>query len=238
MLDRYLHIIVAGSVRSVIAVTTLLFVAGCSGSPFDPNESPDSRMLLTGSAPAFELIAVEIDGNVTAVTDPSGYLQQKIGVGDPIVGLFVYDETASDQHPQPNVGRYRFQNPRYMVGFKTGRLSFASDPANVDITIKLTNDKKTNVLKDQYGVKSTGNRDVLQGVGVATIDILLVDESATALSSDSLANQNPYAATWLTTRTLTVTGVDGWTVEAQIELVASSNLYLKPKGDIENFRRK
>jgi hypothetical protein len=195
-------------------------------------------MLLTGSAPAFELITVEIDGNVMAVTDPSGYLQQKIGVGDPIAGVFVYDETVSDLHPQPDVGRYRFQDSQYMVRFKTGRLSFASDPANVDITIKLTNDKKTNVLKDQYEVKSTGNRDVLPAVGVATIDIVLVDESATALSSDALANQNPYAATWLTTRTLTIAGADGWTVEAQIDLVASSNLELKPKGDIENFRSK
>ena len=96
MINRLIQIIVAGSVRSDIAVTILLLVAACSGSPFDPHESPDSRISFTGSAPAIELITVELAGNVTAVTDPSGYLQQKIGVGDPVVGLFVYDETATD----------------------------------------------------------------------------------------------------------------------------------------------
>ena len=194
-------------------------------------------MLLTGSPPAFDLITVELDGYVTAVTDPSGFLQQKTDAGDPIAGLFVYDESAADQHPQPDLGRYRFQEPRYTVSFKTGRLSFASDPAGVDITIKLTNDKKTSVVKDQYEVKSTGNKDVLPGVGVAAIDIVLVDESATALSSDAIAGQNPYAASWPSARTLTITGLDGWTVEAQVALVASTHPRTKPKGEIENFRR-
>jgi len=196
-------------------------------------------MLFTGSAPAFDLITVEIDGNVTAVTDPSGYLQQKIGVGEPIAGVFVYDETTTDGDKKLDVGRYQFQEPQYMVRAKTGRLSFASDPSNVDITIKLTNDKKKKkAVQDKYEVKSKGNRDVLPGVGVKNIDILLVDDTAIALSSDSLANQNPHAATWPTTRTLKIKGVDGWTVEAQIDLVDSSNPTPRPKGDIVNFRRK
>jgi hypothetical protein len=183
-----------------------------------------------------ELITVEFDGTVTVVTDPNGYLDDRVGVGDAVFGLFIYDETAPDEHPQPGVGRYRFRESQFMVAVTAGRLLFASDLTSVDITIKLTNDKKTSVVKDQYEVKSTSNCNVLPGVGVANIDILLVDETATALASDSLAGQCPDAVAWLPTRTLTVTGLDGWIVEAQIDLVTPSDA-TRRKRTKEQFHR-
>jgi hypothetical protein len=180
-------------------------------------------MLLMAAVPASELITIEFDGVVTAVTDPNGDLQNNVGVGDPVVGLFTYDETVPDEHPQPGVGRYRFLGSQSMGVVTAGRLLFTSNTASTNITIKVTNDKKTSVVKDQYEFKSTSNRDVLPGVGVLDINILLVDETATALSSDALANQRPDEVTWLPTRTLVLTGVDGWTVQAEIELIAPSD---------------
>jgi hypothetical protein len=174
-------------------------------------------------APASDLITIEFNGTVTAVTDPSSYLTGEISVGDPLFGQFVYDETAPDEHPKPDVGRYRFRESPCMVTVNAGRLFFASDPATVDMTIKLADNKNKKTPKDQYEVKSTSNRDALPGVGVASIEISLEDETATALSSDALAGQRPDAATWLPTRRLTITGIDGWTVEANIDLIDSSD---------------
>jgi hypothetical protein len=180
-------------------------------------------MLLMAAAPAAELITVEFNGVVTVVTDPNGDLQNNVGIGDPVVGLFTYDETIPDEHTKPDVGRYRFQGSQAMCVVTAGGLLFASDTTSTNITIKVTNDKKTNVLKDQYEFKSTSNHDALPGVGVLGINILLVDETAIALSSDALANQRPDEVTWFPTRTLVLTGVDGWIIEAEIELIDPSD---------------
>ncbi len=222
MFLRRLRILVFRSALTSLAVSVLLWAWGCSNETSDPYDSPAFGILSMAPAPASELTTIEFNGTVTAVTDPDIYLTGEIGVGDALFGQFVYDETAPDEHPKPDVGRYRFRQSQYMVAVNAGRLFFASDPTTVDITIKLLDDKKTSVLKDQYEVKSTSNRDALPGVGVVSINLLLEDETATALSGDALANQRPDAATWLPTRRLTITGVDGWTVEANIDLIASS----------------
>jgi len=195
-------------------------------------------MLLMAAAPAYELTTIGFDGVVTVVTDPNGDLQNNVRVGDPVVGLFAYDETVPDQHPNPGVGRYRFTGSQSTVDVTAGRLSFANDQASTNMTIKVTNDKKTNILKDQYELKSTSNRDALPGVGVLGIDILLVDETATALSSDALAGQRPDEATWFPTRTLVLTGVDGWTVEAEIELPARSDQTDQRRGAKREFQQR
>jgi len=174
-------------------------------------------------APASDLITIAFDGTVTVVTDPDGYLNGKVSVADVVAGLFVYDETASDEHKKTGLGRYRFSDPSCLVTVIAGRLVFASNPASTDMTIKLTNDKKKKVLIDQFEVQSASNYDVLPAVGVAGINILLVDETATALSSDALAGQRPDAFTWFPTSTLVVTGTDGWTVEAEINFNTASS---------------
>jgi hypothetical protein len=188
-------------------------------------------------SPVPDMVTVKFEGTVTAVSDPGGDLLGRIGAGDPVSGLLVYDETAADLHQLADVGRYRFQGPQYGLAVGTGGLTFVSHPNNTDITVKLSNDKNTSVVKDQFEVKSVGNREVLPGVGVAAIDILLVDETATALSSDALAGQRPDASAWEPTRTLTVTGVDGWTVEAQVVLTGASGPVHGQKDPIENFGR-
>ena len=223
MLLCHLRIRVLRSVLTGLAVSVLLWAWGCSNDTSDPYDSPAFGILSMSPAPASDLNTIEFNGTVTAVTDPDSYLTGEISVGDALFGQFVYDETAPDEHPKPDIGRYRFRESPCMVAVNAGQLLFASDPASVNITIKLLDDKKTSVLKDQYEVKSTSNRDALPGVGVVSIDILLEDETATALSGDALANQRPDAATWLPTRRLTITGIDGWTVEANIDLINPSD---------------
>jgi hypothetical protein len=219
------------------AAISLLLAPGCSDTLLGPDQpAPDGQFFMFPS-PVPDMVIVEFEGTVTAVGDPAGDLEGRIGAGDPVSGLLVYDETVADLHQLADLGRYRFQGPQYGVAVGTGGLSFASHPNNTDITFRLTNDKKTSVVKDQFEVKSVGNREVLPGVGVAAIDILLVDETATALSSDALAGQRPDARAWEPTRTLTVTGVDGWTVEMQIELNRSAGPAHGPKEPIENLGR-
>jgi hypothetical protein len=230
-----LRILTSHGVIPVLVAALVLWQVGCSPQSGSPSAVPAFDTPLTVHAHAPELIAVRLSGTITSVTDPNGLLEDGVRIGDAVSGMFVYDETAPDEHPQPDVGRYRFRDPRFMMAVDAGRLSFASDPATVDITIRLVNDKKTQSVTDRFEVKSTGNGDVLPGVGVTGIDILLVDETATALSSDALARQCPNAVCWLPTRTLTVTGLDGWTVEARIDLVPASDAPRR-RGAKEKFR--
>lgn len=237
MFLRRLRIIGSPPFRLVVAMGMLIWAWGCTDERRDPLLAPPSGEPLMAVAVGPGLISVEFDGTVTAVTDPGGYLQGNVGAGDAVTGLFVYDETAPDEHAKPDVGRYRFSEPSCTVVVYAGLLVFASDPASTNITIKLTNDKKTNVLKDQFEVQSASNLDVLPAVGVSGINILLVDETATALSSDALAGQRPDAVEWLPTRTLVVNGVDGWTVETEINLIIPSSSTTKRKEAKTDFHR-
>lgn len=223
MFPRRLRIIASPSICLAAVIGMLIWVWGCAGERRDPLLAPPSIEPLTAVAAAPDFITIEFDGTVTAVTDPGGYLQGNVGAGDPLAGYFVYDETVPDDFAKPDVGRYRLTDPFCMVMVEAGLLVFASNSASTNITIKLTNDKKTNVVKDQFEVQSVSNLDALPAVGVAGISVLLVDETAAALSSDALAGQRPDAVAWLPTRTLVVNGVDGWTVEAEISFIASAN---------------
>jgi hypothetical protein len=222
---------------AIAAALSLLLAPGCSDTLLGPDQLTPEEHFFMFPSPVPDMVTVEFAGTVTAVNDPAGDLEGRIGAGDPVSGLLVYDETATDQHQLADLGRYRFQGPQYGIAVGTVGLAFASHPNTTDITIRLINDKQTSSVKDQFEVKSVGNREVLPGVGVAAIDILLVDETATALSSDALAGQRPDNHAWQPTRTLTVTGVDGWTVEAQIDLTRSSGPSHGPKDPIENLGR-
>ena len=238
MLLRRLRILGSLLVQSIVAVWIFGCFWGCSDDRGTSYFSPVSGVQNIALAPASDMITVEFDGTVKTVTDPTGYLEGNVGVGDPVIGLFVYDETSSDEHPKSDVGRYRFSESSCLVTVNAGPLEFTSDPASVDMTIKLTNDKKTKFLKDQFEVKSVSNRDVLPAVGVADINILLVDETATALSSDALVDQRPDAVTWNPTRTLVIVGVDGWTVEAEIEFTTQADPITMRRRTRDNFQQK
>lgn len=192
---------------------------------------------MTAFAPVSPSVEVAFTGEVTSVTDPSGFLAGFVSVGDAVEGRFVYDETVPDDHAKTDLGRYRFAEPSCLITADAGTLVFASDRAATDMTIRLLNDKKNNVVKDQFEVRSVANRDVLPGIAVSAIDIQLVDETAAALSSDALFGQRPDAAAWNPTRTLVVTGADGWSVEAAIDLVTSADPVVIRRGSRKKFRR-
>jgi hypothetical protein len=91
MLSRRLLLLLMRPALSVMAVCVLFWTWGCTHDPETPYSAPLSDMLLMAAAPAAGLITVEFNGVVTAVTDPNGDLQDNVGIGDSVVGLFTYD---------------------------------------------------------------------------------------------------------------------------------------------------
>ena len=74
--------------------------------------------------------------------------------------------------------------------------------------------------KDMYDAKSESNLDVLPGVGVREIKIKLQDYTATAISSDALLGLVVDLGDWPSGCTVELSGVDGWTVDADITSIS------------------
>ncbi|MCH7549875.1 MAG: hypothetical protein IH969_10125, partial [Candidatus Krumholzibacteriota bacterium] len=86
---------------------------------------------------------------------------------------------------------------------------------------------------------SVSNLKVLPGVDVASIALVLIDQSATALSSDELLEAQADFDDWKTTRTVEFTGATGWLVVADLTSIwtrdprrkineADPEVYVKP----------
>ena len=140
-----LHNTITRPLAFAAALTTLV-TAGCSDNLLGPDPSaPDGQFFMFPS-PVPDMVTIQFEGTVTAVGDPAGDLEGRIGAGDPVSGLLVYDETVADLHQLADLGRYRFQGPQYGVAVANGGLSFASHPNNTDITIRLTNEDRKSVV--------------------------------------------------------------------------------------------
>ena len=109
---------------------------------------------------------------------------------------------------------------------------FYSDPGSVNMTIRVRNDRtKGNPAgpKDLFDAVSKSNLEVLPGVGVKNIKIDLKDYMATALSSDILLGLVVDLDDWGSASVVTLKGVDGWTVKADITSISRRNPPVAPR---------
>lgn len=174
---------------------------------------------------------IDIQAQVTAVTDPGSFLGGGIRVGDAVTGLCHYDEEAVDSKADPKIGKYVFSSAPYGINLRINGLSFYSDPGSVNMTIRVRNDRtKGNPAgpKDLFDAVSKSNLDVLPGVGVKNIKIDLKDYMATALSSDILLGLVVDLDDWGSASVVTLKGVDGWTVQADITSISRRNPPVAP----------
>jgi hypothetical protein len=201
---------------------------GCSHEPGYHTTAPLPGGPLPAAASLSGMVTIEFEATVTLVDDPALLLGASVAPGDGVSGTYVYNEFAPDQHHKSDIGRYQFDAAPCGIEVVINDLAFVTDPSSVDMTIRLLDDKKTKTTDDHYEVGSANNLPVLPGVGVADIDIELVDDTATALSSDELAGQRP-ATVWNPTHVLTITGDGGWTIEANIHLIDGQCSTFRPE---------
>jgi hypothetical protein len=209
-------------------IIILLSALGCGYDGTPPMHAPAALMRPTVVGGG-SIVAVRVEAVVTDVADPNGVLAGAVAAGASVQGEYVYDETVPDVHSQPGVGRYVFRDPPAAVALVIGDLWFRSNTADVNLTIKLVDDKQSSTITDTYEVKSVSNLDVLPGVGVVNITISLEDTSATALGSDALLDAPKGLAPW-TSAELTITGADGWTITAALTSATPGDEYPQSNG--------
>ncbi len=201
--------------RLVVPACLVLLLAGwgCSEGPVSVNsESPGE---IATFATSTNYVTVLVIGRVVSVTDPTASLGGAVAVGDEVAGFYTYDKTAPDTDPDEQMGIYRFSSMPCRMLFEVRGLIFASDPAAIDMDIRLRNDKGKNP-KDQCDVNSQSNLQVLPGVDLTSIKLSLVDRTATALKSDALVVVQTSLADWPTQRDLEFTGPNGLVIVADL----------------------
>ncbi|NIM19866.1 MAG: hypothetical protein GTO51_06435 [Candidatus Latescibacteria bacterium] len=190
-----------------------LALLGCNTQVFEPESFP----VMIAQLPAAEgdTILISVRALVTRVVDPDSYLNGAVEIGDEVNGYYLYDESAEDSHKKPDIGQYDFNLPPFGMEMLVNDLAFRSDTNSVAMSIRLRNNAASG-KRDTYRVTSSSNLDVLPGVGVFDILIVLEDNTATALTNDALSGIVVDLDDWRSKHTLTITGNDGWRIEADL----------------------
>ena len=211
-----MHPLPRTSNRFVVPVCFVLLLTGwgCSESPVGPSGS-ESPSGFAASASGTNYVSVLLTGRVVSVTDPTASLAGAVSVGDEVTGFYTFDKTVPDTDPDPQMGIYQFNSMPCRMWFDVGGLVFVSDPAAIDMNIRLRNDKGRNP-KDQCDVNSLGNLPVVPGVDLTSIKLSLVDRTAVALPSDALIDAQTQLTDWPTQRDLEFTGPNGLVVVADL----------------------
>ena len=199
--------------KKAIAILLMGVSAGCGNSQDEPNPVTVMGVSYGASAvaPAENMKTMWVACQVTLVDDPLDALGGLVRPGDGISGCVVYDETRPDEKKPANDGKYTFDEAPNRFDFDCNGLKFASDPASVDMEMRIRNR-----TPDSYWVNSKDNLDVLPGVGTREIRITLEDDSGTAVASDTLLGLLFRLEDWPTSAEMTISGDDGWQITAQV----------------------
>jgi hypothetical protein len=154
---------------------------------------------------AAEPVRIVFVARVENVYDPGEALHEAIEVGDLMRGTLTYDPAAPGSNPRPGVGRYEFRQTPFGVLIEAGQYVFQTDPAQVDVSIELSNDEGS-PPRDSFLLNSRNNLPLSNGAAVSRISWQLVDDSSKALESTRLSGGAPDLTRWRSEFGLTLEG--------------------------------
>ena len=105
-------------------------------------------------------------------------------------GTMTYDPAARGSNPRPGVGRYEFRQTPFGILIEAGQYVFQTDPAQVDVSIELSNDEGT-PPRDSFLMNSRNNLPLSNGAAVSRISWQLVDDTSKALENTRLSAAAP-----------------------------------------------
>ena len=158
---------------------------------------------------ASTLIGIKIVAEVTSVSDPHNLLGGSIHANDKITGKYVYDTTASDIDPDPNIGMYWLSSSPCGFEVNAGGFVFKTNPSAINFNIFIWNDYVFGGTPpfDFYAVNSQNNLPLSNGMLVSYIQWTLEDSTAAALSSTDLPTTAPILTDWNDGNSLLIEGV-------------------------------
>jgi hypothetical protein len=154
-----------------------------------------------------------LEAVVEDVSDPRGYFDGKIKVGDIIIGTYTYESTTPDSSPlDPVQGNYWHYGPPAGISFTVGGFNFITDPFNIAFAVSIRNDIPLGA-GDVYAVGSSNNLPLSNGTLVESVWWQLNDYAGAALLSDALPTTPPDIDLWnanvLRIETLRFFSIDG-----------------------------
>ncbi len=141
-----------------------------------------------------------------------------VSVGDTLTGYYYFDTNAVDIAPASDTGRYRHSTVPYGIVVQHSAYVWQTNPANVKFDVVVENNIPWGEAPaDRYSVSSYSNNpdDFLGHYPVSEIFIVMLDSTATALSSDAL----PFMvepSDWTSIPSLQVFGGGGWWIGADV----------------------
>jgi hypothetical protein len=148
-----------------------------------------------------DIVTIGLSGYVSNVIGEQGLLPEAISFNESITGSYTYGTTAFDINPSPWEGDYQFGGAPFGITLNIGGMLFASKPQDADFLIETSNDYNG---KDSYIISSNNNFSLSNGTLVTPIRWLLEDNTASALSDDSLISPDSVWWYWQN-RLLTIT---------------------------------
>ena len=143
------------------------------------------------------IITIKIEAQVTTIHDPNNLLGGAIQVNDSITGKYNYDSATPDSDPDPNIGEYKYNSSTYGIELEAGGFVFKTNTSNVDFRILIYNDYFLYAYNlDLYGVQSSNNSQLSNGLIVDDITWVLLDNTSNVLSSDALPTTAPVLSDW------------------------------------------
>jgi hypothetical protein len=165
-----------------------------------------------------DAIRIDFEAVVTYVSNIlCGGCLSEVEVGDTIRGYYIYDTNVADSNPDPHTGRYEYSvPPNGIVAYLdvgTDVFVFQTDTTAIDVVLTVGDSLTSGGLHDSYWYVSNNNVDESSSTGMGWIWINLVDNTATALSSDSLPSVSPNLGDWQTNYDLIIAGRDNeWVI--------------------------
>jgi len=190
---------IVGIFICTLLITTALTATG--GINFNTtwyvNDNKSSKIYQYTTANSPGLITIKIVAKVYDVYDPHNLFGGAIKVNGTIKGKYTYDSVAIDSDPDPTVGEYWYNSSPCGIEVKAGGFVFKTNPNDVNFAIAIANDLAyyPYLFGDLYEVVSFNNSNISNDL-VYIIAWILIDESGTALSNDSLPTTAPDLSKW------------------------------------------
>jgi hypothetical protein len=139
-------------------------------------------VLLAPHSAAATTIRVSFSGTIDQFYETPGATDGSVNVGTQFFGWMTFDDAAPDGDSRPGIGDYYFSSPPWVIAVQLGSFTLGSveDPYWIEV---FDFDDVFRAVSLDFAVAGPGN--VSQG---DYLDLVLIDDSRSALFSDALAN--------------------------------------------------
>lgn len=141
-------------------------------------------LLIANPMFAAPLVRYEVNATVDFIDDPNGLLTGLVQLGDPLTGILQYDLALPDTDASPTTGFYEATSlsENFIAGSNVGGEFFET----LSLFDVFVDNDVADVLEFFASGDTIPSTLAVPGIGFVDLQVILVDDEGTALSSDAL----------------------------------------------------